>query len=148
MKRAVKKNSPIGKLLQLKYRMNDTAKVEGDWSNDLLDHRNYVVALINDIRKNLYAPLRKAGLMRSAMNPGQYNGPGGMPSNRFAGGGYVGNSRPRRQMAGRRPRRNFSGRNYARGGFVNNFTTRRNIRRNTSSRRRNMSRNRFNNRLY
>ena len=52
MKRAVKKNSPIGKLLQLKYRMNDTAKVEGDWSNDLLDHRNYVVALINDIREN------------------------------------------------------------------------------------------------
>jgi len=52
MKKSVKKNSPIGKLLQLKYRMNDTAKVEGGWSDDMSDHKSYVMNLISDIRKN------------------------------------------------------------------------------------------------
>ena len=51
-KEAVKKLSTVGKLLQLKYRMNDTAKVEGGWSDDMSDHKSWVMTLINDVRKN------------------------------------------------------------------------------------------------
>ena len=42
----------IGKLLQLKYRINETAKTEGNWSTDMSDHKSWVQTLINDVRKN------------------------------------------------------------------------------------------------
>ena len=51
-KEAVQKLSTVGKLLLLKYRMNDTAKVEGGWSDDMSDHKSWVMTLINDVRKN------------------------------------------------------------------------------------------------
>ena len=90
---------------------------------------------INNIRKNLYQPLRKSGLMPSVLNPGKVAGPGAAAG--FARGGIVnggikrtagGRGRPTRVRPVARGRRNFAGRKYARGGFVNNFTTRRSIR--------------------
>ena len=51
-KEAVKKLSLVGKLLQLKYHMNDTAKEESGWSDDMSDHKSWVQTLINDVRKN------------------------------------------------------------------------------------------------
>ena len=50
-KKPAKRNPIITKLLNLKYRINDTAKEEG-WSDDMSDHKNWVQTLINDIRKN------------------------------------------------------------------------------------------------
>ena len=44
-------NPTITKLLSLKYRINDTAKVEG-WSDDMSHHKSWVQLLINDVRKN------------------------------------------------------------------------------------------------
>ena len=44
--------SIVGKLLQLKYRINDTAKEEHGWSDDMSDHKSWVMTLINDVRKN------------------------------------------------------------------------------------------------
>ena len=81
------------------------------------------------------------------MNPGRVAGPGAAAG--FARGGHV-NKRPISSTGRRRPttlsrntkprgRRNFAGRKYARGGFVNNFTTRRNLR---SLRNRRVTRNR------
>ena len=51
-KRPVKKNSLVGKLLQLKYRINDTAKEEGGWSTDMQDHKAWVMKLISEVRVN------------------------------------------------------------------------------------------------
>ena len=51
-KKAVKKMSIVGKLLQLKYRINETAKEEHGWSSDMSDHKKWVQTLINDVRKN------------------------------------------------------------------------------------------------
>ena len=79
---------------------------------------------INDIRKDIHLPLRKAGILPSALNI----------TRRYVGGGHVtpmgGRRRPisgRRLMRGKRSmsNRNFSGRRYARGGTVNNFSNRR-----------------------
>ena len=53
-KRAAKRrdsNPIITKLLKLKYRINDTARAEGDWSDDLSNDKNYVMTLMSDIRK-------------------------------------------------------------------------------------------------
>ena len=51
-KKSVKKNSLVGKLLQLKHRMNDTFNREGSWRTDMSDHKSYIMTLINDVRKN------------------------------------------------------------------------------------------------
>ena len=51
-KRPAKKNSLVGKLLQLKYRINDTAKEEGGWSTDMQDHKAWVMKLISEVRVN------------------------------------------------------------------------------------------------
>ena len=51
-KEAVKKLSTVGKLLQLKYHMNDTFNREGSWRTDMSDHKSYIMTLINDVRKN------------------------------------------------------------------------------------------------
>ena len=56
-KEAVKKLSIVGKLLQLKYRMNYTAKTEGGWSDDLSNNKNYVMSLISDIRKHKFTKI-------------------------------------------------------------------------------------------
>ena len=45
-------NPIVGKLLKLKYRINGTAKTEGNWSTDMSDHKSWVISLINDVRKN------------------------------------------------------------------------------------------------
>ena len=52
-KRASKKtdNPILTKLLKLKYRINDTARVEGGWSDDISNDKNYVMTLLSDIRK-------------------------------------------------------------------------------------------------
>ena len=52
IKEKAKKETTIERLLQLKYRINDTAKVEGNWSTDMSDHKSWVQTLINDVRKN------------------------------------------------------------------------------------------------
>ena len=51
-KKSTEKNPTITKLLNLKYRINDIAKSEGQWSVDMSDHKSYVMSLISDIRKN------------------------------------------------------------------------------------------------
>ena len=51
-KKVVLKMSIEGKLLQLKYRINDTAKEEHGWSDDMSDHKSWVQTLIDDVRKN------------------------------------------------------------------------------------------------
>ena len=50
-------NPIIEKLLQLKYRINDTATTEGGWSKDLTSDKNYVMTLISDIRKHGFKTL-------------------------------------------------------------------------------------------
>ena len=109
---------------------------------------------INNIRRNIYLPLRKAGLMPSTLNPGNVGGPGAHKPTGYARGGMVGpmSGRPMsgRPMSRRRPvtrsRRNFSGRKYASGGHVNNFTTRSNIR--NTKRSRYLGNRRFRNRTF
>ena len=45
-------NPMIDKLLQLKYRINDAAAVEGGWSSgDMPSDKSYTQGLINNIRK-------------------------------------------------------------------------------------------------
>ena len=58
-KRPAKRNDNpiIGKLLKLKYRINDTAKEEGGWSDDMSSDKSYVMSLINDIRKHGFTKL-------------------------------------------------------------------------------------------
>tara|TARA_A100001391_G_scaffold158095_1_gene116406 strand:+ start:454 stop:777 length:324 start_codon:yes stop_codon:yes gene_type:complete len=51
-KKAVKKMSIVGKLLQLKYRINETAKEENGWSDDMSSHKSWIMTLISDVRKN------------------------------------------------------------------------------------------------
>ena len=51
-KKVVLKTSIEGKLLQLKYRINYTAKEEGGWSTDMSDHKNWIMNLISDVRKH------------------------------------------------------------------------------------------------
>ena len=50
-------NPIIDKLMQLKYRINDTATTEGGWSTDMSDDKNYVMSLIKDIRKHGFIKL-------------------------------------------------------------------------------------------
>ena len=50
-------NPIIDKLMQLKYRINDTATEEGGWSTDMSDDKNYVMSLIKDIRKHNFKKL-------------------------------------------------------------------------------------------
>ena len=45
-------NPMVDKLLKLKYRINDTAKVEGNWSRDLTSDKAYTQGLINNIRRS------------------------------------------------------------------------------------------------
>ena len=47
----------IGKLLKLKYRINDTAKLEDGWSTDMQSDKAYVMNLISDIRRHGYKTL-------------------------------------------------------------------------------------------
>ena len=56
-KKAYLKNSIVGKLLKLKYRINDTATTEGGWSKDMSVDKNYVMTLISDIRKHGFTKL-------------------------------------------------------------------------------------------
>tara|TARA_Y100001963_G_scaffold44970_1_gene63265 strand:- start:410 stop:712 length:303 start_codon:yes stop_codon:yes gene_type:complete len=58
-KRPAKKtdNPIIGKLLKLKYRINDTAKEEHGWSDDMSTDKRYVQSLINDIRKHNFTKI-------------------------------------------------------------------------------------------
>ena len=62
-KRAVKRpakrndNPIIGKLLKLKYRINDTAKEEGGCSDDMSSDKRYVQSLLTDIRKHKFTKL-------------------------------------------------------------------------------------------
>ena len=51
-KKAVKKMSIVAKLLQLKYRINETAKEENGWSDDMSSHKSWIMTLISDVRKN------------------------------------------------------------------------------------------------
>ena len=50
-------NPIVGKLLQLKYRINDTATTEGGWSDDMSNDKRYVQSLINDIREHKFTKL-------------------------------------------------------------------------------------------
>ena len=50
-------NPIVGKLLQLKYRINDTATTEGGWSDDMSNDKRYVQSLINDIRKHKFTKI-------------------------------------------------------------------------------------------
>ena len=50
-------NPIIDKLMQLKYRINDTATTEGGWSKDMSADKNYVMTLISDIRKHKFKTL-------------------------------------------------------------------------------------------
>ena len=50
-------NPIIDKLMQLKYRINDTATTEGGWSTDMSDDKSYVMSLIRDIRKHGFTKL-------------------------------------------------------------------------------------------
>ena len=58
-KRPAKRNDNpiIGKLLKLKYRINDTAKEEGGGSDDMSSDKRYVMSLISDIRKHKFTKL-------------------------------------------------------------------------------------------
>ena len=58
MKSAKKIDNPIiGKLLKLKYRINDTATTEGSWNDDMSTDKRYVQSLINDIRKHKFTKI-------------------------------------------------------------------------------------------
>ena len=49
-KKPAKRNSIITKLLDLKYRINETAKVEGGWSSNMSTDKQWVQTLIDNIR--------------------------------------------------------------------------------------------------
>ena len=50
-------NPIIGKLLKLKYRINNTATTEGGWSTDMQSDKAYVMNLISDIRRHGFKTL-------------------------------------------------------------------------------------------
>ena len=50
-------NPIIGKLLRLKYRINDSATTEGGWSADMSSDKAYVMNLISDIRTHNFKKL-------------------------------------------------------------------------------------------
>ena len=63
-KRAYRKDSIVGKLLQLKYRINDTASEEGGWSTDMQSDKSWVMNLISDVRVNNINKLCKEDLLK------------------------------------------------------------------------------------
>ena len=66
-KRAAKRrdsNPIITKLLKLKYRINDTARAEGNWSDHLSYDKNYVMTLMSDIRNNNWTKLSKEDMLK------------------------------------------------------------------------------------
>ena len=56
-------NPLIGKLLRLKYRINNTASEEGGWSTDMQDHKSWVMNLISDVRNNNLTKLSKEDML-------------------------------------------------------------------------------------
>ena len=56
-------NPLIGKLLRLKYRINDTASEEGGWSTDMQDHKAWVMKLISEVRVNNLNKLCKEDML-------------------------------------------------------------------------------------
>ena len=56
-------NPLIGKLLRLKYRINDTASEEGGWSTDMQDHKSWVMKLISEIRLHNLTKLAKEDML-------------------------------------------------------------------------------------
>jgi hypothetical protein len=62
-KRAYRKDSLVGKLLQLKYRINDAAKEEGGWSTDMQDHKAWVMKLISEVRLHNLTKLAKEDML-------------------------------------------------------------------------------------
>ena len=63
-KKAVKKMSIVGKLLQLKYRINETAKEENGWSDDMSSHKSWIMTLISDVRKNNLTKLCREDMLK------------------------------------------------------------------------------------
>tara|TARA_B100001778_G_C18480177_1_gene579941 strand:+ start:614 stop:883 length:270 start_codon:yes stop_codon:yes gene_type:complete len=53
-KKAYRKDSIVGKLLQLKYRINEWYQIYGE---DTSDDKTYVMSLISDIRKHGFTKL-------------------------------------------------------------------------------------------
>jgi hypothetical protein len=56
-------NPIIGKLLRLKYRINDTASEEGGWSTDMQDHKSWVMKLISEVRLHNLTKLAKEDML-------------------------------------------------------------------------------------
>ena len=56
-------NPLIGKLLRLKYRINDTASEEGGWSTDMQDHKSWVMKLISEVRLHNLTQLAKEDML-------------------------------------------------------------------------------------
>ena len=51
-KRAYDSKSPLGKLMKLKYRINDNAKVEGGWSINMELDKEWVMEEITNLRND------------------------------------------------------------------------------------------------
>ena len=56
-------NPIVGKLLQLKYRINDAASEEGGWSTDMQDHKSWVMKLISEVRLHNLTKLAKEDIL-------------------------------------------------------------------------------------
>ena len=56
-------NPLIGKLLRLKYRINNTASEEGGWSTDMQDHKSWVMKLISEVRLHNLTKLAKEDML-------------------------------------------------------------------------------------
>ena len=65
-KRPAKKtdNPIIGKLLKLKYRINNTASEEGGWSADLQESKAWVMKLISEVRLHNFTKLAKEDVLK------------------------------------------------------------------------------------
>ena len=57
-------NPIIGKLLKLKYRINDTASEEGGWSADLQESKAWVMKLISEVRLHNFTKLAKEDVLK------------------------------------------------------------------------------------
>ena len=53
----------IGKLLRLKYRINNTASEEGGWSTGMQDHKSWVMKLISEVRLHNLTKLAKEDIL-------------------------------------------------------------------------------------
>ena len=56
-------NPLIGKLLRLKYRINNTASEEGGWSTDMQDHKSWGMKLISEVRLHNLTKLAKEDIL-------------------------------------------------------------------------------------